>query len=53
VQDIRQIWENTRKFNGPSHVVSLQAAKLDDVFEKGFKNMPAEVGSIIVRGQFR
>lgn len=43
VKDVRQIWENTRKFNGPDHVVSLAAKKLDDTFEKMLKNTPAEV----------
>lgn len=43
VQDVRQIWENTRMFNGPDHVVSLMASKLDDAFEKAVKNLPAEV----------
>lgn len=45
VEDIRQIWENTRKFNGPNHVVTLAAAKLEDAFEKGFRNMPPEVST--------
>lgn len=43
VKDVRQIWENTRKFNGPDHVVSMAAKKLDDAFEKMLKNLPAEV----------
>ncbi|KAK1926264.1 putative Bromodomain transcription initiation factor [Papiliotrema laurentii] len=42
VADVRQIWENTRKFNGPNHVVSLAAKKLDDTFEKMLRNLPAE-----------
>jgi bromodomain-containing factor 1 len=43
VADVRQIWENTRKFNGPAHVVSQMASKLDDMFERQLKNLPAEV----------
>ncbi|KAJ9118590.1 hypothetical protein QFC22_003810 [Naganishia vaughanmartiniae] len=33
VEDVRQIWNNTRIFNGPHHAVSLNANKLDDMFE--------------------
>lgn len=46
VQDVRQIWENTRKFNGPDHLVTQQAKKLEEVFEKMVKNIPAEVSLI-------
>jgi bromodomain-containing factor 1 len=46
VQDVRQIWENTRKFNGPDHLVTQQAKKLEEVFEKMVKNIPAEVSII-------
>lgn len=40
--DVRQIWENTRMFNGPNHDVSLNANKLDSQFEKALKALPAE-----------
>lgn len=33
VEDVRQIWNNTRIFNGPQHAVSVNANKLDDMFE--------------------
>ncbi|ORX33563.1 hypothetical protein BD324DRAFT_639326 [Kockovaella imperatae] len=42
VQDVRQIWENTRKFNGPTHVVSEAASKLETTFEKSLNNIPPE-----------
>ena len=50
VQDMRQVWENTRNFNGPEHVVSQAAKKLDDSFEKMLKNMPPEVSVFIKDG---
>jgi bromodomain-containing factor 1 len=43
IDDVRQIWENTRKFNGYTHFVSQIANRLDDLFEKAVNNMPAEV----------
>ena len=43
VQDVRQIWENTRNFNGPTHVVSEAATKLETTFEKSLNNLPPEV----------
>ncbi|RXK37656.1 hypothetical protein M231_05068 [Tremella mesenterica] len=42
VDDVRQIWENTRMFNGPTHLVSLAADKLEESFEKALRNLPAE-----------
>lgn len=41
-QDVRQIWENTRKFNGRDHVVSYAATKLDQVWERALRTLPAE-----------
>ena len=43
VEDVRQIWENTRKFNGPDHIVSQGASRLDETFEKVLNNLPSEV----------
>lgn len=43
VQDVRQIWENTRMFNGADHVVSQMATRLEASFEKALATMPAEV----------
>lgn len=37
VEDVRQIWNNTRIFNGPQHAVSLNADKLDEQFETAIK----------------
>lgn len=42
-KDVRQIWENTRMFNGPNHDVSLNANKLDAIFEKALKTLPSDV----------
>ncbi len=46
VEDVRQIWENTRKFNGPDHIVSQAATRLDDTFQTMLNNMPSEVGNL-------
>ncbi len=50
VEDVRQIWENTRKFNGPDHIVSQSASRLEDTFEKLLNNMPAEVSHDCLTG---
>ncbi|WVW81512.1 hypothetical protein I302_103506 [Kwoniella bestiolae CBS 10118] len=42
VIDVRQIWENTRKFNGPGHVVTVAADKLDAAFENALSKIPPE-----------
>ncbi|WWD06100.1 hypothetical protein V865_004185 [Kwoniella europaea PYCC6329] len=42
VEDVRQIWENTRKFNGPGHVVTVAADKLDSAFENALSKIPPE-----------
>ncbi|TXT07389.1 hypothetical protein VHUM_03109 [Vanrija humicola] len=42
-KDIRQIWENTRKFNGRDHVVSQAAGKLDDQWEKALRTLPVDL----------
>lgn len=34
VDDIRQIWKNTKIFNGPDHFISLYADKLDEMLVK-------------------
>lgn len=36
MEDVRQIWKNTRIFNGPDHVVSKAADIVEDMFEKQF-----------------
>lgn len=33
VNDVRQVWANTRIFNGPEHLISLNANKLEELFE--------------------
>lgn len=33
VNDVRQVWANTRIFNGPHHVVSISADRLEEFFE--------------------
>jgi bromodomain-containing factor 1 len=41
--DIRQIFWNTLRFNGPDHMVTQSAMKLDNVLSKMVANMPPEV----------
>jgi hypothetical protein len=43
IADVRQIWENTRIFNGPIHFVTVIADRMDETFEKAISHMPAEV----------
>ncbi|TXT12465.1 uncharacterized protein COLE_02875 [Cutaneotrichosporon oleaginosum] len=40
--DVRQIWENTRKFNGRDHVVSQLASKLEEQYEKALRSLPSD-----------
>ncbi|BEI83743.1 hypothetical protein CcaverHIS002_0403470 [Cutaneotrichosporon cavernicola] len=40
--DVRQIWENTRKFNGRDHVVSQMASKLEEQYEKALRTLPSD-----------
>lgn len=40
--DVRQMWENTRKFNGREHVVSYAATKLDQTWERALKTLPSD-----------
>lgn len=42
-KDVRQIWENTRKFNGRDHVVSQAAGKLEEQYERALRGLPSEV----------
>jgi bromodomain-containing factor 1 len=39
VTDVRQVWMNTRIFNGPQHVVSLSADRLEDMFESQLEKL--------------
>ncbi|KAK8845381.1 hypothetical protein IAR55_006094 [Kwoniella newhampshirensis] len=41
-EDVRQIWENSRKFNGKDHLVSQAAGKLEEIYEKQLANLPPE-----------
>ncbi|ODN97046.1 hypothetical protein I350_08025 [Cryptococcus amylolentus CBS 6273] len=41
-EDVRRIWENSRKFNGANHPVSLSATKLEEAFERSLYNLPPE-----------
>lgn len=42
-RDVRQIWENTRMFNGPDHLVSQSATRLEQIYEKALATLPVEV----------
>ncbi|AAW46194.2 hypothetical protein CNBK1170 [Cryptococcus deneoformans B-3501A] len=41
-EDVRRIWENSRKFNGKEHPVSQMATRLEEAFERSLSNLPAE-----------
>jgi bromodomain-containing factor 1 len=46
INDVRQIWDNTNIFNGPTHAVSLCAKTLDDMFEKALDRVPRDDVSV-------
>ena len=39
VNDVRQVWANTRIFNGPQHVVSVSADRLEEFFENQLEKL--------------
>ncbi|KAK4684080.1 bromodomain-containing factor 1, partial [Tremellales sp. Uapishka_1] len=41
-EDVRQTWENTRRFNGPEHAVSQAADKMEALYEKVLEKLPVE-----------
>ncbi|WWD22326.1 hypothetical protein CI109_106817 [Kwoniella shandongensis] len=41
-EDVRQIWENSRKFNGKDHPISQAATRLEEYYEKQLANIPSE-----------
>jgi hypothetical protein len=41
VADIRLVFSNTLTFNGPEHAVTLMGKRLEEVFDKQIKNLPA------------
>ena len=43
VMDVRQVWWNTRRFNGPDHFVSQAAGRLEGQFDKAIAHFPPEV----------
>jgi bromodomain-containing factor 1 len=44
IADVRLVFSNTLKFNGPKHAVTAMGKRLEEVFEKQIKNIPpAEV----------
>lgn len=42
IADVRQIWDNTYIFNGPTHPVSLAAKNLEEMFERAVDKVPRE-----------
>jgi len=44
IADVRLIFSNTLKFNGPEHSITTMGKRLEEVFDKQIKNIPpAEV----------
>ena len=41
IADVRLIFQNAATFNGPDHVVTAMGKRLQDVFDKQLKNLPA------------
>jgi bromodomain-containing factor 1 len=41
IADVRLVFNNCYTFNGPEHVVSLMGKRLEDIFNKQIKHMPA------------
>ena len=39
VADVRKVWMNTRIFNGPQHVVSMSADRLEEMFESQLEKL--------------
>jgi len=39
VTDVRKVWMNTRIFNGPQHVVSMSADRLEEMFESQLEKL--------------
>jgi bromodomain-containing factor 1 len=42
ITDIRRVWNNSIKFNGADHLVSLSGRELEKVFEKNLHLMPKD-----------
>ncbi|KAG7450287.1 Bromodomain-containing protein, partial [Guyanagaster necrorhizus] len=43
VADVRLVFENCYKFNGPDHTISAMGRRVEEVFERQVKNMPMTI----------
>ncbi|KAK0465342.1 uncharacterized protein EV420DRAFT_1262326, partial [Desarmillaria tabescens] len=43
VADVRLVFENCYKFNGPEHTISAMGRRVEEVFERQVKNMPTAI----------
>ncbi len=43
VADVRLVFENCFKFNGPDHTISAMGRRVEEVFERQVKNMPTAI----------
>jgi hypothetical protein len=41
VSDVRLIFSNSLTFNGPDHAVTAMGKRVEEIFDKQVKNMPA------------
>jgi bromodomain-containing factor 1 len=46
VSDVRLVFENCYKYNGPNSPISIMAQNLEKTFNTQLKNMPKEVSSL-------
>lgn len=42
VRDFERVWNNSVKFNGPDHLVSLAGLKLEEAFDKAMRGCPPD-----------
>lgn len=40
IADVRLVFSNCVKFNGPEHMISLMGRRLEELFDKSIKNLP-------------
>ncbi|KAL7414369.1 Bromodomain-containing protein, partial [Mrakia frigida] len=41
-RDFERVWNNSVKFNGPDHLVSLAGLKLEEAFDKAMRGCPPD-----------
>ena len=50
ISDVRLIFQNCLTFNGPDHAISVMGKRVEQMFDKAIKQMPAaEVSALLLR----